>query len=423
MARDTNEPTKPNTDRDFRRPTIAIVPGDVLEYRVMRLFAWQGYFVRRGVDIYTEGFQSQATDIDVLAVKLTSPFRKHLQIVECKSGKVGPLDRIFWLSGVKQYVGAEHATLVREDTKQDIKAFARRNGIEFLDLKTLVALEHRLGVLHDASPALIDREYISSRRTDWQAAIRSDLETSLYYAFISGETRWDKAVASIRYIIFNMRRFTKHVMENPEADVWRMLLVTSMSHICMFFASLAGETLGFRIRDVSEIIHRELKYGTIDPKIAQHTMRLAQRISEQAVAAVNVDPSRLDRAQFDFPQPSLVSEITAIYELVVESGGVSENLPPFVDYVFGETYLRRHRNMPWLSAPSVNWNVERLGRLTFELCEALKKIEALPHDFDQGIRKIFPSLMTDKHTPPAPSTIQKGEGGATGPLFSPPERV
>ena len=97
-----------------------MVLGDELEYRIARLQIFMGYFVRRGCPIYTIASLDRATDLDVLAVRYVEPFRRESMVTECKSGRggeAGPLDRIFWLSGVKAYVGAQQALLVRKSTK------------------------------------------------------------------------------------------------------------------------------------------------------------------------------------------------------------------------------------------------------------------------------------------------------------------
>ena len=104
---------------DARRPRFTV--GEVYEYRVARLFFALGFFVRRGRDILTVNALDKATDLDVLAIRYSVPFRREIQIAECKDAvNAGPLDRIFWLNGVKQFVSADRATLVRRGTRWNI---------------------------------------------------------------------------------------------------------------------------------------------------------------------------------------------------------------------------------------------------------------------------------------------------------------
>src|SRR5437016_3944000 len=87
--------------------------GEENEYRIARLFVWMGYFVRRGREIYTAGQLDQATDLDVLALRSRAPFSNEVVTIESKPGKEGPLDRVFWLAGVRQFVNADKALLYR----------------------------------------------------------------------------------------------------------------------------------------------------------------------------------------------------------------------------------------------------------------------------------------------------------------------
>src|ERR1039458_9173078 len=108
----------PKDQRSERGPqAAAITIGDELEYRIARLFIFMGYFVRRARPILTAGALAQATDLDVVALRYIEPFRRQLITLECKGGAEGPLDRVFWLGGVKNFVKADEAFLVRKGTK------------------------------------------------------------------------------------------------------------------------------------------------------------------------------------------------------------------------------------------------------------------------------------------------------------------
>jgi hypothetical protein len=122
-ARENRSQREGNIPGGPRPATMKI--GDDLEYRIARLFVFMGYFVRRSRPIFTAGALDQATDLDVVAIRYTEPFRRQVITVECKSGGEGPLDRIFWLGGVKKYVSADEAILIRKGTKWNIKDFAK----------------------------------------------------------------------------------------------------------------------------------------------------------------------------------------------------------------------------------------------------------------------------------------------------------
>src|ERR1700761_1047860 len=120
-----------NPEKTAPKPS-AFVLGEDLEYRIARLHLFMGYFVRRGCPIYTVAALDRATDLDVLATRYVEPFERQMIITECKSGENAPLDRIFWLSGVKRFTQASEALLVRKSTKWNIKEFAKECGVRVL---------------------------------------------------------------------------------------------------------------------------------------------------------------------------------------------------------------------------------------------------------------------------------------------------
>jgi hypothetical protein len=83
------------------------------------------------------------TDIDVLSVDVDLRLRVKRSILECKSGsgQAGEPDRLFWLVGLKAFVGAERAVLVRNSASRRGVALARRLGVHLLDGPTLGARE------------------------------------------------------------------------------------------------------------------------------------------------------------------------------------------------------------------------------------------------------------------------------------------
>src|SRR5260370_11092321 len=140
------------------RPS-ALTVGDDLEYRIARLQIFSGFFVRRGCPIYTIAALDRATDLDVLALRHSEPFRREMIITECKSGATAPLDRIFWLTGVRDYTGATQAFLVRQRTKWNIKDFAKECGVQNLDMARVAEIETALKIAENECPAVSDRPF------------------------------------------------------------------------------------------------------------------------------------------------------------------------------------------------------------------------------------------------------------------------
>ena len=94
--------------------------GDDMEMRVARLWFWEGYFSRNGINLkrYYHPEPLLVTDLDLLACDFGPSLQMIRTIGEVKTG-VGksapkPLDRIIWLRGLKELVGVDNAQLVSQ---------------------------------------------------------------------------------------------------------------------------------------------------------------------------------------------------------------------------------------------------------------------------------------------------------------------
>jgi hypothetical protein len=87
--------------------------------RIMRFWWYNGYFTRMNVDIfrYEHGQKTshQYTDIDVFGIKFQENFMHNINICDCKSGQISNKDRIFWTSGLMNYIGANQAIFLAKN--------------------------------------------------------------------------------------------------------------------------------------------------------------------------------------------------------------------------------------------------------------------------------------------------------------------
>jgi hypothetical protein len=91
-----------------------------LKLRMMRFLWYNGYYVKRNLDLVkynspnSSGGQRQYTDVDVFGLRIGEGFKQSTTICDCKSGtSASTNERIFWLSGVMSYLGAERGFFVR----------------------------------------------------------------------------------------------------------------------------------------------------------------------------------------------------------------------------------------------------------------------------------------------------------------------
>lgn len=116
--------------------------------RIMRFWWYNGYFTRINVDIfrYEHGKRTsqQYTDIDALGIRFQENFKQNISICDCKSGKISVKDRIFWASGLMNYIGADQGIFLSKNMDES-KYFDLGKHLNILPLS-----EKRLSELETA---------------------------------------------------------------------------------------------------------------------------------------------------------------------------------------------------------------------------------------------------------------------------------
>ncbi len=126
-----------------------------LKLRSMRLLWHWGYAVRRNVDIgrYVEGRrETPYTDIDVLGTKIHPDLTVSRVLIDCTTETgVGTPEKLFWLSGLIRFTGADYAIFLR---RQMLEA-------KYIDLAGVMGAlplsEPQLGYLEKSYRVPVDR--------------------------------------------------------------------------------------------------------------------------------------------------------------------------------------------------------------------------------------------------------------------------
>jgi hypothetical protein len=127
-----------------KKITTNISKGNLLEYRLKRLLFVMGYFPKIGVIIKTSQEQQSdvITDLDVYGVYIHKNFSSKTIWADCKAGQARPLERISWINGVKNTIQIQDVVFVKKNVRPSTKQFARKLGIQILDLDIIDKLEN-----------------------------------------------------------------------------------------------------------------------------------------------------------------------------------------------------------------------------------------------------------------------------------------
>ncbi|MFF2245895.1 hypothetical protein ACFVTM_17140 [Arthrobacter sp. NPDC058130] len=144
-----------------------------LKVGTRRLFWDMGLSTRLDVELRGHKAASQRggaqsfTDLDVLGISVSPDVRITTLIADCKTSKRDSTSRMFWVKGVAEFFGADHAYLVREHEVTDAaRQLSARLGIGILTSPELA----RLQAIHDPGPSaetpgldvLFDRRAVAS---------------------------------------------------------------------------------------------------------------------------------------------------------------------------------------------------------------------------------------------------------------------
>jgi len=349
MAKKKQKPKPKNTakkETGFRISTsrpAAFEVGDDLEYRIQRLQIFMGYFVRRGRPIYTIGNLDRATDLDVYALRYVEPFSCEVIITECKSGGAGPLDRIFWLSGLKNYVKAKEALLVRKGTKWNIKEFAKQCQVQVVDLFRIAELERNFKINDMDWPGLSDIIFVKDEAEGWNKAISSDKRIWELYSTLVSEIRFNDPFPAINYLLSQMRLLTKMLKDVPSDSFYRYLFSECISQLLIFCMRVSEICFDLKKEDREGFIRKGLTYGSIEPRYADRILQSAYNLARQSVLHYTNKEVEIDKSIFEMPISPGAEGILTLVNGILSAYPISLKLPQICDFLLSELFTKQYK--------------------------------------------------------------------------------
>src|SRR5215469_4393503 len=333
--------------------------GDPLEYRILRLYLHMGFFSRRGRELYTVGRLDTATDLDVLGIRYTVPFSREVRIAECKTaGGEGPLDRIFWLSGVKKYIDADYATLIRPATKWNIKDFGTEVGVEVFDLPHVDELEHNLGIGPSSWLGGSDHAFFMANSDEWNRELVRDSNLKELFQTLSGEVRFHEPYGGINFLLHHLRALTRDLKEHRFASesLTKFLLSECVAQLSMFLMKVAGLTFGLSAPDRAAFIEKGMTYGHMDKPLIDRLFRNTKRITSELIKHHTGRDVLVDDSLFRMPEPPNVNQVQALVEALVLRPSAATSFGPITDLLVFERFVRQREGIDWLARifPYVN---------------------------------------------------------------------
>lgn len=329
---------------------LSLPSGERLEAQVAQLWFWEGFYARAGVDLqrHFEREPLTITDLDLLAFDLNPQLARSKYIGEVKSGTgknaAKPLDRVIWLRGLRELVGATSAELTIAHAPSD----------------RVRELSHSLGITAQSTYDFERREQeIVGGRADFgshgvsaltttkevQKICRGDSELERSFWFLRSEVWFLDPFLALKQLIELMRRLVQRWTPRYEDDDTRgvrWLLAEGVSVFTLNLVTIAGYSLRLSRNDFNGLVAGRLAEGAL-PK---HQMRyLSEQVDKYVagvLAATNAPPDvRVEALGAFLPTaPEYAEQIAEAAWRLGQSPHAARSLPRQVDALIFERLVR-----------------------------------------------------------------------------------
>ncbi|MDX1259621.1 hypothetical protein [Exiguobacterium sp. K1] len=302
----------------------AVPKGTLLEYRLKRLMFYMGYYPRINVILKTSQDETavRVTDLDVYGIYIHKDFTSKTLWADCKSGNAKSHERISWIKGIMTTFDINNVLFVKNKVRTETKQYARKYGIQVLDLNIIPKLE----------------EYYNIHLEDWNGSWNpyTQHNQSTIFSKISVPTndiykKIDNFISTDYWLLDNYSRIKKIVTAirelSPMLDVPIPLDQSNSIKwainelVCLFLLTtlnISKELYYFNEREKRETIFESLAAGDVSTKKRKEIFNAAFRVAYSMVKnqipefippselpSINLNPPKYTDAFYD-----LITRIT-----------------------------------------------------------------------------------------------------------------
>ncbi|WP_432948276.1 hypothetical protein ACQPXM_13280 [Kribbella sp. CA-253562] len=391
--------------------TPGLDPGTKAEVRVAQAWFWDGYYVRRGVDLQHKfGSEvSTVTDLDIVGFTFDASLKVHKHVGEVKTGKSNntpkPLDRALWARGVRELVGAETAEITTAfKVSVSVRDLCRQLGATVQHLDDLTAREDRLAIKEVADVGA-HGDTIASLRKAVHAFLKKDPVLERGYWFLVSEVWFLEPFDAVKRTLGLIRELGKTWPEeaHPEAmRAARWIFAESISIITLNLAMIAGrantmDSATFRDLASAELAQGDVPYFAV-AKLSERFDEYLSKVLARVEAPAEVRATAMGAFHPTTPDYA-VPLIELISRLASEAASCAE-LPRQMDVIIFERLVRRRElGETLMDRLSVTRSTERLVKL---IAAFLRGQAALPAAVD----KVLTTKLTRWGSSLAPGETQ-----------------
>jgi len=371
-----------------------IDPGDELEARVAQLWFWEGFFARRAVNLqrHYDPEPLQVTDLDLFAYDFDPRLTRRKLIGEVKGGTgrsaPKPLDRIIWLHGLADLVGADGGEMI---TAMRLSRRARELAAGLgVTAQTTADLERREKAARVAEVADLGSQGVQSvgrmKAVHRHCATDPELEQAFWFLrsevwFLDPWSATKRVIGLIRQLA---KRWVPQVADN-DANALCWLLSEAVAGFTVNVTALAGEAMRLDAGQFHVLAAERLAEGMVPTHYMRRLSDAIDKYIAGLLATVNAPATvRADAVGAFQPRPpDFTDPLVELIGRLAAAPSVTRRLGRQVDLVVFERVV--HRREPPRRALSRLGIDEPAGRAMRQMTAFLRGQAGLPAELARAL--------------------------------------
>lgn len=228
--------------------------------------------------------RSTLTDLDVLAIRYDGLFAPHRIVGDCKTGRnVSDANRLFWLSGVREYFGADQAYFLRPSISPHVRAMAPKLKLNVLSEDDLESIEKSLSLYKFPVPLWDERVYEATSKL-WGIDVSpkskptsEQLRTKNVYSYLSYTYWYLDARRNILTLIEHFAQVAPFLDEKNPRDVLLAFVGAERFAHCLLDAAAYIHSHG--LSDIAKYFRVYIYGGPLDLREKERFFDLYRRVS------------------------------------------------------------------------------------------------------------------------------------------------
>lgn len=318
--------------------------GFSLEYMVTGLFQSQGYLARRSIPLQYGPINQDATDVDVLGIQFTLPFKGHRIICDCKNKqKSKPYERIFWAKGLGEFTNASDVYVALPKTSPEIINFALTGGVRVLTNDKISQFSNT----PSGSYGIADEKFYKNFFSSIDKFVKSDKSAEKMWMTIRKLYLKDDPYTSINiafnYLKTSIKNLSLSATNSDQNIFWKYLCCELVVLIGLQILWICADTYSLPEKAREERILGKLTFGELEATQVHKLLSSAGELANEIIRA-NIPSSYLPKSKLiefgEFPPPDYAYNLIGIVQRALQNPQWYVDMPQLLDFLLFEQGLK-----------------------------------------------------------------------------------